>query len=146
MFSTKQELPLTHCKQFLTLREIVHYQHQQCVWVSASATQAELNWLFFQFRISSDFQFLVCCLSIVLLHSVGAASDSICCHRNQLSCQYVSATDSPAAEEKLQGQLLLPKTPELQRASLQCKENEPHNICILITVFIMQAIHFSSCS
>lgn len=99
--STRQELSLTQCKQSLSLTERVHYQHLQFIWVSALATQAELNQQFLEFHILSDFPFLVCCLPIVLLHSTGAASNSVCCHRNLVSQGYASAPDSHASAEKL---------------------------------------------
>ena len=93
---TKQELSLTRWKQLLSLSEMAHYQHQQFTLVSAPATQAGLNRLSVQFPILSDFRFRVCYPPIVLWHSMGAASDSVCCHRNWLSYRYSPATPPKA--------------------------------------------------
>ena len=95
---TKQELSLTRWKQLLSLIEMAHYQHQQFTLVSAPATQTGLNCLSVQFPILSDFRFWVCYPPTVLWHSMGAASDSVCCHRNRLSYGY-----SPAAPPKAPG-------------------------------------------
>lgn len=106
---TKQELCLTWCKHFLSLREMVHNQQQLFICVSALATQADSSsnskpFLIFTFQFTQH----------------GTASDSVCCHRNQLSYQYVSGTDSPSSEKKAVRTSFFPKSIRyLHRCSLR---------------------------
>ena len=97
--------------------------------------------------ILSDFHFLVYCLPIVLSHSQGAASDSVCCHRNRLSYGCASAGDSPAAlSEHTRGQASLVISGEIRAQGLQtatpwCKQKQAFKICMVISFFNMRAMY-----